>query len=79
MSRLDELARKLSVAAAAEGKSVTVVYHPLSVDVEGKNKEVNTFALSSAMIAMAASCSSPFGGALSMPPAAPEIKVDERV
>lgn len=41
MSRFEELVRKLSITAAAEGKSVTVITHPASMDVSEKGAGSN--------------------------------------
>ena len=53
MSRLDDLVKKLSIAAAAEGKSVTVITHPASLDVCEKGAG-SGLAITAMLAAMAA-------------------------
>lgn len=60
MSRLDDLVRKLSIAAAAEGKSVTVITHPANLDVCEKGAG-SGLAITAMLAAIAAQPTSGFG------------------
>lgn len=60
MSRVDDLIKELSIAAAAEGKSVTVITHPASLDVCEKGAG-SGLALTAMLAAMATQPAPGFG------------------
>lgn len=69
MTKIEDLTRRLSMAAANEGKSVTVIIHPSSVDVTQKGTS-NYLAVT----AMMAALNQPTGfGALNLD----HVKVDK--